>query len=84
MHEIAPLHLAEVGHDQVRVVGGETGPSADFGLPLVVQGLQLGPLGLQVHVIAPLDPAEIGPDQSRVKGRDTEPSVPHTSHMIDG
>ena len=26
VHEIAPLHLAEVGHDQVRVLGGDTGP----------------------------------------------------------
>ena len=58
--------------------------SVVFSLSLVVQGLQWGLLGLQVHVIAPLDPAKVGPDQSSVVGRDTEPSVPHTSHMFNG
>ena len=90
MHEIAPLHLAEVGHDQVRVVGGDTGPSADreklccFWLTFGCSGAAMGSPWVAGTCDCPLDPYKVRLDQSSVVDRDTEPSVPHTSHMFNG
>ena len=50
-----------------------------MGVSLVVQGLQWGPLGLQVREIAPLVLAQVGQDQNRVVGGDTGPLVPQTA-----